>query len=134
MEDRVAKLVLKAVRTLPQREQDQVLTALFRSALSEPTSAEPPTPPPEVLMLSHQGAFPVPAPTMGASGQSTMLPVRLPPDLHERLRRWSTDQGFSMAGVVRGLVERFLDQQSGAKPRKRPVASKPKPKRTTARG
>lgn len=139
MEDRVAKLVLKAVRTLPQRDQDQVLTALFRSALSEPTPAEPnpsaqPTPPPEVLMLSHQGAFPVPAPTMGASGQSTMLPVRLPPDLHERLRRWSTDQGFSMAGVVRGLVERFLDQQSGTKPRKRPVASKPKPKRTTARG
>ena len=134
MDDPVAKLVLKAVRTLSQREQDQVLTALFRSALSEPIPVAQPTPAPEMVMLSHQGAFPLPAPTMGTPGQSTMLPVRLPPELHERLRRWSTDQGFSMAGVVRGLVERFLDEQSGTKPRRRPVASKPKPKRATARG
>jgi len=132
MDDRVAKLVLKAVRNLPQREQDQVFTALFRSALSEPTPAQPV--PPEVVMLSRQGAVPFPAPTIGAPGQSTMLPVRLPPELHERLRRWSTDQGFSMAGVVRGLVERFLDEQSGTKARTRPVARKPKPKPTTARG
>ena len=134
MDDRVAKLVLKAVRTLPQREQDQVLTALFRSALSEPTSLAQPTSSPEVVMLSHQGAFPLSAPTMGSPGQSTMLPVRLPPELHERLRSWSTEKGFSMAGVVRGLVERFLDEQSGTKPRRRPVANKPKPRRTTARG
>ena len=30
MEERAAKLLLKAVRSLPQREQDQVLVALFR--------------------------------------------------------------------------------------------------------
>ena len=129
MDDRVAKLVLKGVRTLPQREQDQVMTALFRAALSEPVSVERPEPPQGMIVFPD-----LPAPAMGATGQSTMLPVRLPPELHERLRRWSTDQGFSMAGVVRGLVERFLDQQSGAKPRTRPATKRQKPGRTTARG
>jgi predicted DNA-binding protein len=62
-----------------------------------------------------------------------MLPVRLPPELHERLRAWSTEQGFSMASVVRGLVERFLDQQEGATlPKRRPA--KRRPKGATARG
>jgi hypothetical protein len=49
----------------------------------------------------------------GTAGPTVMLPTRLPPELHERLRRWSIEQRFSMAGVVRGLVERFLDEQEG---------------------
>jgi hypothetical protein len=137
MDDRVAKLLLKAVRTLSQREQDQVFTALFREALSEPVpfTGPPPTPAPhDVLMLSQPPSMQLP-PGMGASGQTAMLPVRLPPELHERLRRWSTDQGFSMASVVRGLVERFLDEQSSRKPGKRPAARPgPKKKGATARG
>jgi hypothetical protein len=40
-----------------------------------------------------------------------VMPVRLPAELHGRLRRWSTQHGFSMAVVVRGLVSRFLDSQ-----------------------
>jgi hypothetical protein len=40
-----------------------------------------------------------------------VMPVRLPADLHSRLRTWSTEHGFSMATVVRGLVSRFLDGQ-----------------------
>jgi predicted DNA-binding protein len=39
------------------------------------------------------------------------LLVRLPADLHDRLRRWSTTNGFSMAAVARGLIERFLNDQ-----------------------
>ena len=39
------------------------------------------------------------------------LLVRLPADLHDRLRRWSTTNGFSMAAVARGLIERFLNEQ-----------------------
>jgi hypothetical protein len=137
MDDRVAKLLLKAVRTLPQREQDQVFTALFREALSEPAPFTRPSPtptPPDVLMLSQPPSMLLP-PGAGASGQTAMLPVRLPPELHERLRRWSTDQGFSMASVVRGLVERFLDEQSSRKPGKRPAARPgPKKRGPTARG
>lgn len=40
-----------------------------------------------------------------------VVPVRLPADLHARLRQWSAEHGFSMATVVRGLVSRFLDGQ-----------------------
>jgi hypothetical protein len=65
-----------------------------------------------------------------------MLPVRLPPELHERLRRWSNEHGFSMAAVVRGLVERFLDEQGQRKPRRRSPSpgGRSRPKGSTARG
>lgn len=42
-----------------------------------------------------------------------VVPVRLPTDLHTRLRTWSSEHGFSMATVVRGLVSKFLDGQEG---------------------
>jgi hypothetical protein len=41
-----------------------------------------------------------------------VVPVRLPADLHRRLRLWCNEHGFSMATVVRGLVSRFLDSQA----------------------
>lgn len=150
MDDRVSKLLLKAVRGLPQREQDQVLAALIRSALPSPvTTAGRPSPvslphprpgsaplPPEMLLLSDPASSAqvgsVEAPGAGVA----MLPVRLPPELHERLRRWSNEHGFSMAAVVRGLVERFLDEQGQRKPRRRSPSpgGRSRPKGSTPRG
>jgi hypothetical protein len=47
-----------------------------------------------------------------ASGENSQLvTVRLPAVQHERLRDWCTDHNFTMAAVVRGLIERFLDGQ-----------------------
>lgn len=147
MDDRVSKLLLKAVRGLPQREQDQVLAALIRSALASPVAAAGrPSPvslphprpgstpvPPEMLLLSDPAAAQMG--TAEASGPGVaMLPVRLPPDLHERLRRWSNEHGFSMASVVRGLVERFLDEQEQRNPRRRSPGRRARPKGSTARG
>jgi hypothetical protein len=135
MDDRVAKLLLKAIRGLPEREQEQVMTALVRGAFAEPVPftrpARPPGPP-DVLLLSDAPTMVVP-PGAEASGATAMLPVRLPPELHERLREWSTAQGFSMAGVVRGLVERFLDEQSGARSGRASGAKKARAKRATPR-
>lgn len=148
MDDRVSKLLLKAVRGLPQKEQDQVLAALIRSALPSPvTAAGRPAPgslphprpvsaplPPEMLLLSDP-ATAAQAGSVEASGSGVaMLPVRLPPELHERLRRWSNEHGFSMASVVRGLVERFLDEQGQRKPRRRTPGGRSRPKGSTARG
>lgn len=148
MDDRVSKLLLKAVRGLPQKEQDQVLAALIRSALPSPvTAAGRPAPgslphprpasaplPPEMLLLSDP-ATAAQAGSVEASGSGVaMLPVRLPPELHERLRRWSNEHGFSMASVVRGLVERFLDEQGQRKPRRRSPGGRSRPKGSTARG
>jgi hypothetical protein len=132
VEERAAKLLLKAVRSLTEREQDQVLVALFRCV-------------PEGTEFASMGTFTrrLPGPSMPADivfshgmppleeGPTAMLPVRLPPELHERLRRWSTEAGFSMASVVRGLVERFLDEQAG-RPQPRPRGAKRVPKRGTA--
>jgi hypothetical protein len=144
VDDRVSKLLLKAVRGLPQKEQDQVLAALIRSALPSPVTPEHPgsvpvprpgsaRPVPEMLMISD------PATAFGTgpletTGTSAMLPVRLPPELHERLRRWSNEHGFSMASVVRGLVERFLDEQGQRKSRRRSPGGRSRPKGSTARG
>jgi hypothetical protein len=136
MDERASKLLLKAIRTLPDREQDRVLVALFR-CVPEPIGFESPgtftrrlpgpSVPADVVMFSH------PTPPIETTGPAAMLPVRLPPELHERLRGWSSEQGFSMASVVRGLVERFLDEQASPG-RLRPGRSKGRSKRSTAAG
>jgi hypothetical protein len=47
------------------------------------------------------------------SGENSQLvTVRLPAAQHERLRDWCNEHSFTMAAVVRGLIERFLDGQA----------------------
>jgi hypothetical protein len=48
---------------------------------------------------------------------SQLVTVRLPAPQHERLREWCADHNFTMAAVVRGLIERFLDDQDRSAPR-----------------
>jgi hypothetical protein len=48
--------------------------------------------------------------------ENQVVPVRLPTELHARLRTWSAANGFSMATVIRGLVSRFLDSQDEPAP------------------
>jgi len=57
-----------------------------------------------------------------------VLPVRLPAADYQRLRRWSREHDFSMAVIIRTLVERFLDEQD-AEPSDRPKRRARKPKR-----
>ena len=105
----VGGLMLKALDSLPDEERRQVLSALVSAAIAPAAAAE--------ALRAHQP----PAltterwfghPPKSSSGPQTMLPVRLPADQLERLRSWCTDHGFSMAVVIRGLVERFLDDQA----------------------
>ncbi len=113
--ERAARLLLKALKGLTERERDVVVGALLSGSLRGVSAGlhRPAVPAPslatEIVMppmeVSSRGPMEV------VAGQERVLPVRLPNPLHERLRRWSTDHGFSMAAVVRVLVERFLDQQ-----------------------
>ncbi len=106
-------LLLKAIRSLPQDEQDEVLRSIIGRAFAQGR----PSP------LQALDVFPsapdlavVPGPSVDVVKQMTApLLVRLPADLHDRFRRWSTTNGFSMAAVARGLIERFLDQQEQTK-------------------
>lgn len=47
-----------------------------------------------------------------AGTDSQVVTLRLPTEGHAALREWCAAHGFSMAAVVRGLVERFLEQQA----------------------
>ncbi len=106
--DRSTDLLLKAIRSLPEEEQDEVLKGLFRRSLS-PTD-EP--------VFSGGDITVAPSPSFDVAKQTTQqLLVRLPADLHDRLRGWATSHGFSMAAIARGLVERFLDEQERSTPK-----------------
>jgi len=104
-----ADLILKALDSLTAGERRQVLSALIESGLSPG-----PGPGPVCAMmqpLSAAEGFFSPGARVSASGPPAVLPVRLPQDQLEQLRTWCAEHGFSMAVVIRGLVERFLESQ-----------------------
>lgn len=45
--------------------------------------------------------------------ESQLVTLRLSQEQHARLRQWCNEHSFSMAAVIRGLVERFLAAQQG---------------------
>jgi hypothetical protein len=60
--------------------------------------------------------------TLVRRGEHQVVPIRLPSEQHTALRDWCQEHGFAMATVVRGLVERFLEErgllQRGPEPAK----------------
>lgn len=117
MSDRLRELLVKAVRELSPEEQDEILGALLVSQAG-----------PARLIGRHQiglghlgdavrAQLGERLSTMvGDSGDLKVLPVRLPVTDYERLRAWAGEHQFSMAVIVRTLVERFLDGQAVPRP------------------
>jgi hypothetical protein len=131
MSDRVTELLLKAVRLLSQQEQDEVLTGLLAGIAQSHTEhplahlswAVPPASSRVEIVerLTHGERSGTPG---GASSDLKVLPVRLPGSDYDRLREWSRAHGFSMAVIIRTLVERFIeDQERRAAPQNPPGAS-----------
>ena len=137
MADRLTELLLKAVRALPPAEQDEVLGALLGGMVSGPASGAPfdgsagvaltldapfavdigPTAvsrADRLLRVQPLGTLEslVGTPPGEAETALRVLPVRLPVTDYERLRAFSRQHGFSMAVIIRTLVERFLDGQA----------------------
>jgi hypothetical protein len=103
-------LLLKAIRSLTQDEQDEVLRSIIGRAFAAPGSS--PTIHSGDVFAASRDFTAMPGPPVDAVKQMTApLLVRLPADLHDRFRRWSTTNGLSMAAVARGLIERFLNDQ-----------------------
>ena len=48
--------------------------------------------------------------------ESQLVTLRLPQERHAQLRRWCTENDFSMAAVIRGLVEQFLEARGADRP------------------
>ncbi|HVU74234.1 MAG TPA: plasmid partition protein ParG [Mycobacteriales bacterium] len=107
------KLLLKAVGRLPDEERDVVLAYLLERGLGPQASRPAPAlAAPGFIALS--GATEPPgfrSARASTGGELQMVPVRFPADQHQRLRAWCGDHGFTMATVVRGLVDQFLDTQ-----------------------
>jgi ParG len=122
-----SKLLVHALGQLPPADRDKVYTWLLGTSLHlEPGLASP---------LSGQLTRAMRADVPGSrqqdfaeaeaevmrglfrspgSAAQQMVPVRFSTEQHARLRAWCTEHGFSMATVIRGLVDRFLDSQQAA--------------------
>jgi hypothetical protein len=124
-------LLLKAIRSLPDGEQEQLLVSLL-DRVAGPAQDAGPAAPSGVRLSGLLGSLPLePAPLelrtsvqpLGELPQSLaedhglkVLPVRLPTGDYDRLRAWSKQHDFSMAVIVRTLVERFLNSQAPSSP------------------
>ena len=113
------RLLLAAIRSLPEPDQDAVLALLFQGLTGiqswenavrfgdERRRVEVATR--GIAELRVGGLFAnqreaVPADTK-------ILPIRFPQARYEQLKTWCEEHSFPMAAVVRGLVERFLESQ-----------------------
>ncbi len=105
-ENATIDLLLKALDGLPAGEREQVLRLLVRRGLTAPAA-----PAWVALGSSAPGTTGfITQPRRGAEQQ--LVPVRFPTEQHARLREWCGENGYPMAAVVRGLVDRFLDEET----------------------
>ena len=117
MSDRLGDLVHKALQTLQPEERDELLDGLVLAQLTGGVSAP---------IFASSGAAARPSldqerlqsllawgiDLSPAGARLKVLPVRLPEGDYERLRGFCGASGFSMAVVIRTLVERFLAHES----------------------
>jgi hypothetical protein len=91
--------------------------------MRQPPQVGMPWLPPAVQLQSHAGSRHDPHERLAsllhsmtgnlpATVDSQVVTIRLPSTRHAALRDWCAEHGFSMAAVVRGLVERFLEEQT----------------------
>ncbi len=112
MSGELTALLLKALRSLAPEEQDKVMSELLSARvelqpgpLAEPVShAAPPS------LGAHMLSELRVSLASESGGSWRTVPVRLPVELHERLKQWCQANNFTMAVVLRGLVARFLGE------------------------
>jgi len=98
-----ADVLAELLETLPPGERRRVVAWLLGQGRSFW---------PRSLLTQHAGL----TSQLATGEESQLITIRLPADRHTELRTWCAEHGFSMAAVVRGLIERFLDEQGGGKP------------------
>lgn len=112
------QLLLAAIRTLPEQDQDAVLALLLHGLVGgeawdaavrrsderrRTTVALRGTDLRAGALFASERAL-VPS-------DAKVVPIRFPQERYEQLKAWCEQHDFPMAAVVRGLVERFLESQ-----------------------
>jgi hypothetical protein len=113
------QLLLRAIRSLPEKDQDAVLGLLLQGLAGNDDL--------EAAVRRRDERRRITVAALGGielrSGGLTMherlsqepdakvVPIRFPPKLYDELKGWCEQHHFPMAAVVRGLVERFLQSQ-----------------------
>jgi hypothetical protein len=97
-----AEILLGAVNSLPKDDHDKVVLWMLERSFGRPpfVGGAPRHMVEEIKASNRRGDYQV-------------VPIRLPADQHAALRDWCAEHNFSMATVVRGLVERFLEERGG---------------------
>jgi hypothetical protein len=109
-----AQRLIALLETLPAEERREITAWLLERTGGDSTSRTwvemSPAAPRSVPPRSVQRLT-----SVLASGEDTQLiTIRLPTERHVELREWCTAHGFTMAAVVRGLVDRFIEEQHQA--------------------
>lgn len=104
--DKVPAKLAALLETLPSEERQEIAAWLFTGSRAkvDPFSFDP-NRFEEMIIAVGKAPFPV-------ADDTQLSTVRLPTASHAKLRAWCSAHGFTMAAVIRGLVERFLDQQA----------------------
>jgi hypothetical protein len=110
------------LETLPAEDRQAITTwLLHRTSPVVPTAigfAWPHVSPPSIISritsapTSEEERLRRLAGTLPAGEDNQLITIRLPAERHAELRSWCASHGFTMAAVVRGLVERFLEDQA----------------------
>lgn len=93
------------LETLPSEERQEIAAWLFTGSRRSAKSQFDHNRFEETLLSIGAAPFP-------SSDDTQLSTVRLPTESHAKLRQWCSTHGFTMAAVIRVLVERFLDDQS----------------------
>jgi hypothetical protein len=104
-EDTAATKLARLLDTLPADDRQEITAWLLEREWHPRVALE-------TGLRSGQELLRHPIRPLPIEADTQLVTIRLPVPQHVRLRTWCSAHGFSMAAVVRGLVERFLDQQA----------------------
>jgi hypothetical protein len=110
MEPGPRELLARAIEKLEPAERETVTAWLLERSFGVPQTGHPIGIGTAIARLTRDQLT---ESTMGGArrGEHQVVPIRLPTEQHAALRDWCTEHGFAMATVVRGLVERFLEDR-----------------------
>jgi hypothetical protein len=94
------------LETLPSEQRREITAWLLDRHAEQPSRSW-------VTLSSGPGQRQAGASLLEAGEDTQLVGIRLTADRHAELRDWCLAHGFTMAAVVRGLIDRFLDEETG---------------------